>query len=212
MTNPMSSMRPGITTWIPDARLGLMLIAMMLPLIASPLRHVYDQSLSCLRGLSMTLFALGYFSVWISTALVLALAMGRQSYSSGELCILVASALLWQCSPAKQKCLNRCHRFPSLKALGPGALIDAGTYGLRHGAWCSGSCALVMFVVMSVPNVLAMLAVSLWFFAERFERAVNPSWAFRVPRRLGRAALAHAMLAANRLSSLNKRNHVIPQS
>jgi predicted metal-binding membrane protein len=52
----------------PSALLGgwlLMLVAMMLPTLAAPLLHVHQRSFRQRRPRALTLFALGYFGVWL---------------------------------------------------------------------------------------------------------------------------------------------------
>jgi predicted metal-binding membrane protein len=99
----------------------------------------------------------------------------------------IAAAFLWQCSPIKQRCLNRCHAQPELAAFGRAADVDALRFGARHGLWCVGSCWALMLVPVLLPrgHLVAMAAVTVLVAAERLERPRLPSWR---PRGLGKAA------------------------
>src|SRR3954469_6845468 len=44
---------------------ALMIVAMMTPLLVAPLRHVRDRSFARRRTRALSLFALGYFAIWM---------------------------------------------------------------------------------------------------------------------------------------------------
>ena len=117
---------------------ALMLAAMMLPLVVAPLRHVRERSFARRRTRAMLLFVLGYLAVWMAAGMVLqvaaVVALWTVPLPLMWLAVALAVAVLWQVSPAKQWCLNRCHRKPALAAFEPAADHDAFRFGLANGA------------------------------------------------------------------------------
>lgn len=173
---------------------GLMVVAMMSPLIALPLLHVREQSLARRRPRAMLLFAAGYGSVWLAAGLVLQpLAWALPSVAPDvpwlgtALAALVA--LVWQVSPAKQACLNGCHRQPALAAFGGEADRDALGFGVGHALWCVGTCGPLMLLAESLHAGaglwLAMPVAASFILAERFEPPGPFVWRLRLPLRLG---------------------------
>jgi predicted metal-binding membrane protein len=165
----------------------LMLVAMTPPLIAAPLRHVRERSFAHRRARAMFLFVVGYGAVWMIAGMglqVMARA-AQMGVSDPRMCLALsaAAATLWQVSPAKQWCLNRCHRRPELAAFGAQADRAAFDFGLTHGASCVGACWALMLLPLFVwqGHVLTMLAVMLFAFAERLERAAPLAWRWRGP-------------------------------
>ena len=165
----------------------LMLAVMTPPLIAAPLRHVRERSFAHRRGRAMFLFVIGYGAVWMIAGMGLqVIALAAQLVVSDALVCLVlaaAAATLWQVSPAKQWCLNRCHRRPHLAAFGPPADRAAFDLGLNHGAACVGACWALMLLQLFVrqAHILTMLAVMVFAFAERLEDAAPLAWRWRGP-------------------------------
>ena len=164
---------------------ALMLAAMMSPLLAAPLRHVRDRSFASRRTRAMLLFVAGYLAIWmIAGAGLQAVTLAARSAVPSPLgCIglAVAIAVLWQVSPAKQWCLNRCHRRPQLAAFGAAADRDAFSFGLNSGAFCAGTCWALMWLPLMVErgHAVAMIAVTLFVFAERLETPAPLGWRWR---------------------------------
>jgi len=181
---------------------ALMLTAMMLPLLIAPLRHVHDRSFPQRRPKAMALFVGGYAAAWMAAgALLLPAALAIRSAgddSALSVVLTAAVALAWQCSPYKQRCLNRGHAHPSLAAAAPAADRDVLCFGWAHGMWCIGSCWALMLVPLLMPraHLTAMAAVSLWLAAERMERPRLPGWGWRAPAKTGR--LLKAYLSSDR--------------
>jgi predicted metal-binding membrane protein len=176
----------------------LMLAAMTPPLIAAPLRHIGERSFAHRRARAMVLFVAGYGAVWMIAGMglqVMALA-AQMVVSDTRMCLVLsaAAATLWQVSPAKQWCLNRCHRRPELAASGAPADRAAFNFGLTHGAACFGACWALMLLPLFAGqgHVLAMLAVMLFAFAERLESAGPLAWRWRGPGKALRIAAAQA--------------------
>jgi predicted metal-binding membrane protein len=162
----------------------LMVVAMMAPTLIWSLWHVRVRSFARRRFRSSALFVFGYLGTWmVAGALFFSAGRGLTilpAQSFWPAFILAMIALAWQTSPAKQRCLNRCHAHGSLAAFGTSADLDVLRFGVSHGAWCVGSCWALMLFPMLLPRgqVLAMATVSLLIFTERLERPASPGWRF----------------------------------
>ena len=181
---------------------ALMLAAMMSPLVVAPLRHVHERSFARRRARAMLLFLAGYAAAWMSAGACLqVLALATRSMAPAPLCLGLAAlaALAWQVSPAKQWCLNRCHRRPPLAAFAAPADRDAFFFGLANGGACAGACwALMLLPLFAGPaHLAAMVAVTLFVCAERLEAAAPLAWRWRGP---GKALRIVAAQAAMRLA------------
>lgn len=182
---------------------GLMLVAMMSPALIAPIHHVRMQSFTNRRLRSIGLFLAGYAVLWMALGgviLTLELAirsLAHQSYLPAAAALLLA--LVWQCSPIKQRCLNRCHAHPTLAAFGLTADIDAFRFGFTQGGWCAGSCWVLMLFPMLLPqgHVVAMVIVTLLIFSERLERPKPLCWRWRGPERALRILIAQARIRLN---------------
>jgi predicted metal-binding membrane protein len=179
---------------------ALMLAAMMAPVLIPPVRHLRDRTFARRHARGIGLFVAGYAAIWMATgALLLALALGVRRAAPGSFVPVVlatAIAMVWQFSPAKQRCLNRCHAHPELAAFGRAADIGALRFGLTHGVWCAGSCWPLMFLplLISRGHIAAMAAVSLWLFAEQLDRPMPPRWGLRGPGKATRLVIAQARM------------------
>jgi len=179
---------------------ALMLAAMMGPALIAPVRHVRDRSFARRRVRAIALFVAGYGAVWMAAGVVLiALARAMRlaaSESSVPLVLALVIALVWQFSPAKQRCLNRCHAHSELPAFGVAAELGALRFGLAHGVWCAGSCWALMLVplLISRGHLAAMALVTLWLIGERFDRPLQPRWRLRGPDKAVRIALAQTRM------------------
>ncbi|HET7911837.1 MAG TPA: DUF2182 domain-containing protein [Pseudolabrys sp.] len=188
----------------------LMLAAMMLPLIVAPLKHVRERSFAHRRVRAMFLFVIGYGAVWMIAGVGLQVIAhaARTAVSDTLMCIALAAAVatLWQVSPAKQWCLNRCHRRPQLAAFGAAANRAAFNFGLTHGASCAGACWALMLLPLFVGHghVLTMVAVMLFALAERLESAAPLAWCWRGPGKALRIIAAQARMHLARRTSVEK--------
>jgi predicted metal-binding membrane protein len=179
---------------------ALMLAAMMSPLLIAPLRHVRDRSFARRRARAMLLFVAGYAAAWMTAGVALqAIALAaRWAMSAPLVCLglVAAIAMGWQVSPAKQWCLNRCHRRPPLAAFGAAADRDAFDFGLTNAASCVGACWALMLLTLVVEHghALAMIAVTLFVVAERLESPAPLAWRWRGPGKALRITTAQARL------------------
>jgi predicted metal-binding membrane protein len=164
---------------------ALMVIAMMLPLALSPLRHVRVRSFARRRERSTLLFVVGFVAVWMAVGVILQTValIARWATPGPLLCLVIAivAALLWQVSPAKQWFLNRCHQRPALAAFGFAADLDAFGFGIKNGAGCAGACwALMLPMLLAGQGAFAlMVAAGLFSFAESLETPAPLAWRWR---------------------------------
>ncbi len=185
--NPPSALAAG---W------ALMLVAMMSPLIISEIHHIRFTSLTRRRARSIALFVAGYGGVWMLCGAVLtgvgfvALALAPGSYVPMTVAGLITC--VWQASPFKQRCLNRCHDHRPLRVFGLEADLDAFRFGWTHGGWCAGSCSGLMLFPMLLPegHWMAMVAVAILVFCERLEDPAPPRWKMRGLGKAGRMVAA----------------------
>jgi len=173
----------------------LMLVAMMLPLLASPIGHVRDRSFARRRVRATALFVASYLAVWAAAGVALSLAALAISRSvHGEWippCLGIAAALAWQLSPSKQVSANHLHAHPQLPAFGVAADLGVIRFGVTHGWWCLGSCWSLMLLPMlcGSGHLVVMAVVSLWVWGEQLDLPRAPSWCLRTPARAARLVL-----------------------
>jgi predicted metal-binding membrane protein len=164
---------------------ALMLVAMMSPVVISPVCHIRLRSFTHRRARSTVLFVTSYAAIWTALGGVLlaielaAMLFAPQSYLPAAGVVLIA--LVWQFSPIKQRCLNRCYAHTELSAFGAAADFDALRFGMTHGIWCVGSCWALMLFPMLLPrgHVFAMATVAILINSERLEQPRPACWRWR---------------------------------
>jgi predicted metal-binding membrane protein len=179
---------------------ALMLVAMMSPTLISPIHHVRERSFKRRRVRSVMLFMVGYIAIWMGAggALIAAMLMlnllAPQSYLPAIGAGIIA--FVWQCSPIKQRCLNRSHNHSELAAFGIAADLGALRFGITHGVWCVGSCwALMLFpMLLREGHFIAMAAVSFLIISERLEQPRPLSWRLRLRGKLMRILIAQTRI------------------
>ncbi|MDB4877284.1 MAG: hypothetical protein JWM41_3730 [Gemmatimonadetes bacterium] len=165
----------------------LMLAAMMAPMLAAPIRHVRQRNFARRRGRAVAMFLSAYVAVWMLAGAILAglqFALSRAIADTATHNVFVAGlAILWQCAPWKQACLNRGHAHAAFPAFGAAADLGALRSGAAHGVWCVGTCWALMLLPEAFPSVHlpAMALVTVWLIGERLERPSLPRWRVRVP-------------------------------
>ena len=170
----------------PPARLladwALMLLAMMPPLLAVPLMHVWRSSLPRRRVWALANFALGYVSVWmmagpilIGLALLLQLVAGERALAFAGALLL---ATLWSASPWQRIALNRGHRLSWIGLFGWAADRDCLTFGVIHAVWCIASCWAWMLAALAVAwwHIPAMIFAAVVMLSERLAAPDRPRW------------------------------------
>jgi predicted metal-binding membrane protein len=196
--NPPASLAAGWT---------LMLVAMMAPTLIAPILYVRLQSFRTRRARAVALFVTGYVLVWVlpAGALLTAITLAGTLFM-GPLALTtttVAAAAIWQCSPAKQSCLNRGHAHMALAAFGAAADRDAFCFGVTHAWWCVGSCWALMLVPMLLPFAQppAMAAAAFLIVSERLDHAVAPQWTCRLSGKLLRLLVAQTRIRVQAVAS-----------
>lgn len=191
----MPSMR-----WTPASLLAasaLMFAAMMVPLIAAPVAHVRDRSFARRRLRATALFIASYGLPWIAAGVGLLWGASWIVASGATSVTLAIGAIaLWQCSPWKQRCLNRCHAHTELAAFGVSADLDVLRFGFTHAWWCIGACSGLMLLPMLFPSghLAAMFAITLWLAGERVEKPRHSAWRWRGPGNAWRIAVGQARI------------------
>jgi len=164
---------------------ALMLVAMMSPVLIAPVCDIRVRSFKRRRARSIALFVAGYAAIWMALGGVLVAAGLAARMLAPQSCLPAACvsliALVWQFSPVKQRCLNRCHAHAELAAFGAAADFAALRFGVSHGIWCGGSCWALMLLPMLLPrgHVVAMAMVAVLIFSERLEQPMPPCWRWR---------------------------------
>ena len=168
---------------------ALMLAAMMPPLLAAPVVHVWHSSLNRRRVRALAGFGAGYVAVWLAmivpiglTALLVGAALGPAA-----LPLAIALALVWSASPAQRQLLNRAHRLRPISLFGLRADADCIAFGIEHGLLCAATCWAWMLVAMLVGSwhFAVMPAIAIVLLAERLSLPCPPRW--RVPAAIGLA-------------------------
>lgn len=158
----------------------LMLVAMMTPLAADPLRHAWFASVPPRRGWAVLLCLVGYFAVWILVApAIIVISWVLRTVGAWAMPVAIAGALVWSCSPWSQQARNRCHHLLRIGAHGLRANGECLAQGMYSGAMCVAVCwswMLVPMVVNGYAHVPAMIGVSLWLTLERVLPPRAPGW------------------------------------
>ena len=166
---------------------AIMLLAMMPPLLAPPLMHVWRSSLPRRRLWSMACFVLGYGSLWmlagpilIGLALLLQLAAGESALAFAGALLL---AIVWSASPWQRMALNRSHRLRRIGLFGWAADRDCLTFGAIHALWCMASCWAWMLAALTAGpwHVAAMMLAGTIMLGERLAPPQRPRWRLPVP-------------------------------
>ncbi|MDZ3994606.1 DUF2182 domain-containing protein [Pseudomonas sp. Teo4] len=158
------------------AAMGLMLIAMMLPALQGPLRHLWVRSRLHQRGPAVVLFLMGYFCVWLLGCLaLLTLALLLISFTGSQLMaglLALATAVGWQFSGVKTRSLTRCHLHVNPRKTGLLERVGPVASGALHGLWCFTTCWPLMLIAFCLPSIhLPVMVVGAIFIAyERGDR------------------------------------------
>lgn len=161
----------------------IMLVAMMPPLLAAPLVHVRQSSLTRRRERAAASFIIGYAMVWIAMAAPLGVVALLVNMTFGEMAfpLATAAALAWSASPAHRRLLNRAHRLRPLSVFGLRADRDCFTFGIEHGLLCAAACWAWMLASLLAGSWHhgVMLAVGMVLLADRLTLPGAARW--RIP-------------------------------
>jgi predicted metal-binding membrane protein len=196
LMNPVSSLLTGWT---------LMVIAMMFPKLILPIQYIYGRSLKRRRFWSASLFVLAYVGVWVTVGFfMIAAILGLNLLMPKSFIPAIAVgiiAIVWQCSPVKQRCLNRGRDHMTLSAFGWAANRDATAFGLKHGLWCVASGWALMLFPMLLPHGhnLAMVCVTFVMISEHLDHPQTPRWRPYFSRKLMRMIFAQTQIRLKRV-------------
>lgn len=194
--NPFSDLMTG---WV------LMVFAMMLPKLITPIHFIYQRSLKRKRFFAAMLFVLGYGVIWTIAGILLNVVilacnlLMPQSYVPAVVVAIIT--IIWQFSPIKQRFLNRGHDHWSLAAFGWPAIKDAFMFGVMHGIWCVGSGWALMLLPMLLPQAhnITMLFVTFIMISEHMEHPRLPRWYFSFRLKLLRIMVTQTKLKLSRI-------------
>jgi predicted metal-binding membrane protein len=155
-----------------------MILAMSPPLLLREIGRLWRTSLRRLRHLTIGWFVCGYVGVWSVAGVGLAIIFGWLTVSSGRIGVAVALIAIWYCSPARQRCLNACHRPATFRVSGTAAQGDALRYGISTGGYCAAACgpAMVLVVLATDYHLVVMAFAVAVSVVERYLPARRPVW------------------------------------
>jgi predicted metal-binding membrane protein len=142
----------------PDLLLAwvLMIVAMMGPLLAGPIHHLWHRSFARHRPRAIFLFLTAYVVVWCCVCALLTFGLSATDGYKADVAVLVPLTLilaaLWQLLPSKRHALLRCHQRPPLSVFGVRAWLDPIQFAVRLGFWCAVSCWPFMLASMATPS------------------------------------------------------------
>ena len=194
-TRMSHSSGPFLAMWL------AMILAMAPPLLLREIGRLWRTSLRRLRLLTLGWFLCGYVGIWLLAGVAPAMLSGWVTVSAERMTTAIALVALWYCSPARQRCLNACHRVPTLRVFGMAAQWDSLRYGVSTGWYCVGTCGLAMLLVLLAKDhhLLGMALVAVVATVERHLPARRPGW--RLPLLRGRSPDWPRMSVANRSTS-----------
>src|SRR5215468_1658447 len=161
---------------------AVMLLAMMPPLLAPALMHVWRSSLPQRRAQGTACFVLGYAALWMAAGpILIGLALLLQLVA-GEAAVAFAGALslaiVWSASPWQRIAINRSHRLRRIGLFGWAADRDCLTFGAIHALWCMVSCWAWMLAALTAGpwHIAAMMLTAAIMLAERLAPPQQPRW------------------------------------
>lgn len=186
---------------------GLMVVAMMLPKLIMPIHDICRRTFKRRRLSSALLFVLGYITVWMTLGVIMiGVIFALHLLMPGSYIpaiVLGIITVVWQCSPVKQRFLNRGHDHWALAAFGWAAHRDALLFGLAHGVWCAGAGWALMLLPMLLQHGhnFAMIIVTLIMLSEHLEHPQLPRWRIDLRTRLFRLIVAQTQITLKILAA-----------
>lgn len=177
---PLSALLDETLAW------GLMVAAMMLPVVLGSARVAVARSLWSRRHRAMAWFLLGYVAVWLMTGFVVAFATTILVVSDwpqpyvGAVALVLAAA--WQQLPLRRALSLRCHARIPLAPSGWPADRDCLRYGWLIGERCLLSCwPLMLACVATRHSLLAIAALGVAAVIERYSGHPDMRAVFGLP-------------------------------
>jgi predicted metal-binding membrane protein len=159
-----------------------MLLAMMPPLLAMPLMHVWRSSLPRRRPRALACFVVGYSLVWMAAGpILIGAAILLQLVVRADVLAFVAALLIaavWGASPWQRAALNQSHRLRRIGLFGWAADRECLTFGVIHAVRCVASCWAWMLVplVAGPWHVPAMILAGAVMLRDRLTAPDRPHW------------------------------------
>jgi hypothetical protein len=158
--------------------ISAMVIAMMLPLTLTNVRHVALSSLWRRRHRAIAAFLVGYLAVWIVVQSAIVGTWGLLTPLIGwetAAGVAILAAALWEVAPIKRQRIRRCHRTVPLAPRGWGAHADCARYGVTTGFSCVTMCwALMVAAVAFSPSILVMTVLFGVQMSGRYQQRPSP--------------------------------------
>ena len=159
---------------------AIMLLAMMPPLVAAPVNHVWEASLPRRRLRAAMMVLVGYAAVWLAAGLVLipAAIAAMLVLRSAAFPVAFAFALIWSCSPLAQLARNKCHKVVRIGLKGWSADRDCLRQGATVAPWCIVTCWPWMLAAMVAGtwHVAAMVGVTAVLLMDRILPPARIGW------------------------------------
>ena len=160
---------------------GLMVIAMMTPLIAPLLAYVRRSVSGEFRQGAVAAFLLAYWATWCASFVILfPLALGLLTLVGDQvdLPVALAIALVYSASPLAQRARNACHLALRIAPFGARAWLDSAWQGGVTGVRCMAACWPWMLVPITLVtgHTVLMIVVGIYLFAERIAPPARPVW------------------------------------
>lgn len=139
-----------------------MVIAMMLPLTLTNVRHVALSSLWRRRHRAIAAFLVGFLAVWIVVQSAIVGTWGLLTPLIGwetAAGVAILAAALWEVAPIKRQRLRRCHRTMPLAPHGWRADADCARYGVTTGFSCVTMCWALMVAAAAFSHSFLVMTV-----------------------------------------------------
>jgi predicted metal-binding membrane protein len=139
-----------------------MVIAMMVPLTITNVRHVALSSLWRRRNRAIAAFLVGYLAVWIVVQTiivgtwVLLAAVVEWGVAGG---VAIIAATLWEVASINRQSLRRCHRTVPFAPRGWRADVDCVHYGVTTGFNCVMMCWALMVAATAFSHSLMVMTI-----------------------------------------------------
>ncbi len=157
---------------------GVMVVAMMTPLIAPLLSHA-RRSVTAERRWAATIAFLGaYWAVWWASFLMifpLAIALTTVTGDDAGFPAALLIAMIYSASPAAQRARNACH---VRLRIGAHVFQDSARQGFFTGLRCIAACWPWMLVPLTVVtgHTALMAVIAFYLFADRITPPAQPGW------------------------------------
>lgn len=167
-----TTLRLGLLPW------GLMVVAMMFPLLNEPIKHVSLSLRLYHRELGMSTFIIAYSLVWMLAALLfllLSLGVNEVLASSTPLVsgimksigFILTGLIVWL--PSRPTVMMKCSQTMPIRMHGWPLVSDSCLYGLKMGLACLNMCWPIMLaLVFAHHNLALMYVVTTVLIGERY--------------------------------------------